>query len=348
MSISKKISHRLSPSGGLVGAPSIAVLGAGSWGTALSLALARHQQNVVLWDVNSDLITSMQQSRQNTRYLPGIPLPSNITCCDSLTETLAQSHDVLIVVPSHAFRSVLQNIKHHLSPDARVISATKGLDAETGQPLSAVFREEMGDRPYAVLSGPSFAKEVAANMPTAVTIASEDADWLATVAARFHQQTFHVYTSQDVLGVSLGGAVKNVMAIAVGMADGLGFGTNTKTALITRGLAEMMRLGEALGAQRETFTGLSGVGDLVLTCSDNQSRNRRFGLAIGQGQAVQAAEEAIGQVVEGKRNAQEVVTLARQHDVNMPIAEQVFRVLYENAPIATAVNALLARDLQGE
>ncbi len=184
MSISKKVSHRLlSP---------IAVLGAGSWGTALSLALARHQQDVVLWDVNSELVTSMQQSRENTRYLPGIPLPDNIHCCDSLAETLKQSRDVLIVVPSHAFRRVLQNIKPHLAADARVISATKGLDAETGQPLSAVFREEMGDRAYAVLSGPSFAKEVAANMPTAVTIASEDADWLATVAASFHQQTFHV------------------------------------------------------------------------------------------------------------------------------------------------------------
>lgn len=327
----------------------IAVLGAGSWGTALSLALARNGQAVKLWDIDSALIQGMQSTRDNARYLPGIPLPENITPCETLEGTLSECHDILIAVPSHGFRALLENIKSQFTDKTRIVWATKGLDPDSGDILQKVFANVCGTAyPTAVLSGPSFAKEVAVNMPTAVTIASDNESWLKALTQHFHQDTFHVYTSHDVVAVQLGGAVKNVLAIAVGMADGLGFGTNTKTALMTRGLAEMTRLGVALGAQRETFTGLACMGDLILTCSDNQSRNRRFGCAIGKGDAPDAAEKAIGQVVEGKRNAKDVFELAKKHIVEMPIVEMTYRILYENAAIKDAVHGLLARPAVAE
>jgi glycerol-3-phosphate dehydrogenase (NAD(P)+) len=326
----------------------IAVLGCGSWGTALAIHLARNEQHVLLWGHDEKEVAALQADRCNTRYLPNINFPENLQVSSDLKNTLNHANDVLIVVPSHAFRSVLQQMKPLLKKDARIAWATKGLDPQSHQLLHVITKEILDDIPSAVLSGPSFAKEVACGLPTAVTVASQTANYAKDLVNYFHNQTFRVYTSMDIAGVELGGAMKNVLAIAVGIADGLNFGANARAALITRGLAEMMRLGLALGAQRETLMGLAGVGDLVLTCTDDQSRNRRFGLAIGKGNNAQETEKNIGQVVEGIRTAKEVFYLAKQYNVEVPICEQVYRVLHEEVTPQAAVSALLSREQRGE
>ena len=255
----------------------------------------------------------------------------------------------MIVVPSHAFRSVLTAVKPLLREDARILWATKGLESGSGKLLHEVTGEVLGEAiPMAVVSGPTFAREVAEGLPTAVTVASSDAQFAEDIAERLHSKAFRAYTNEDVAGVEVGGAVKNVLAIAAGIADGLGYGANARTALITRGLAEIMRLGEVLGGHRETFMGLAGLGDLVLTCTDNQSRNRRLGLALGKGESMEEALAHIDQVVEGVQTAREVHDLALSQGVDMPITEQVFNVLYEGTTPKQAVQALLGRDQKAE
>lgn len=329
---------------------SMTVIGAGSYGTALAITLARNGHPVVLWGHNPDHINALQQARCNQEFLPDVPFPDNLLLETDLSVALAASRNVLVVVPSHVFGDVLRQLKPHLRADARVVWATKGLEAETGRLLQDVAREELGDEiPLAVVSGPTFAKELAAGMPTAISLAATDASFAEDLQQLLHcGKSFRVYSNPDFIGVQLGGAIKNVIAIGAGMSDGIGFGANARTALITRGLAEMTRLGSALGADPATFMGMAGLGDLVLTCTDNQSRNRRFGIMLGQGKDVQTAQDTIGQVVEGYRNTKEVRALAQRNNVEMPITEQIYQVLYCGKDAREAAISLLARASKDE
>ncbi len=326
----------------------IAVLGAGSWGTALALVLARNGLRVRLWGHDPAEVQRLRQDGENRQFLPGFPFPDGLTVTDSLAEAVAGMHDLLVVVPSHGFHDTMRALKPLIQADTRILWATKGLEARSGGLLHTVVEQELPGHAMGVLSGPSFAREVAQALPTAVTIASSDDHFAGDMAEAFHNASFRPYTSRDIVGVQLGGAVKNVLAVATGIADGLGLGANTRAGLITRGLAEIVRLGNALGAEQRTFMGLSGVGDLILTCTDDQSRNRRFGLALGRGQARDAAIREIGQVVEGVRTAEEVHALARQQGVEMPICEQVYAVVSQNVDPKDALGQLMARSRKDE
>jgi glycerol-3-phosphate dehydrogenase (NAD(P)+) len=291
----------------------------------------------------------MVDDRENTRYLPGIEFPQNLTAYPDLSECLNGARDILVVVPSHGLRTTLTQIKPMLTPDSRICWATKGFELSTGKLPHQVAAEVLGPEfPVAVLSGPTFAKEVAAGLPTAMTIASSDGNFAKTLAEAISSDNFRAYTSDDIIGVEVGGAVKNALAIGAGMSDGLGFGANTRIALINRGLVELMRLGVALGAKKETFMGLAGMGDLVLTCTDNLSRNRRMGLALAAGKTVEEAQEEIQQVVEGVKAAKAVHDVAEKLGIEMPIANQVYRILYEGAAPREAVEALMTRELKPE
>jgi glycerol-3-phosphate dehydrogenase (NAD(P)+) len=291
----------------------------------------------------------MARERTNQRYLPGVRLPEGLEIEHDLAQAVARADQLLIVVPSHAFREVLQRIRPMLRPGQRVAWATKGFELESGKLPHEVALEVLGpDVPTAVLSGPTFAKEVGAGLPSAMTVASRDGEHALAMARILSGENFRAYASSDMVGVEVGGATKNVLAIGAGISDGLGFGANTRVAMITRGLAEMMRLGVALGAEKETFMGLAGLGDLVLTCTDDQSRNRRFGLALAAGRTREQAQAEIGQVVEGVLAARAVHDVARRAEVEMPISEQIYRVLYEGAPAKQAVYALMGRTVKAE
>ncbi|MDH3900350.1 MAG: NAD(P)-dependent glycerol-3-phosphate dehydrogenase [Gammaproteobacteria bacterium] len=327
----------------------ITVLGAGSWGTALAIRLANNNNTVYLWGHEAGFMQTLATERQNRQFLPDIAFPDDLLTEPDLATAVGYSHDLLFVVPSHAFREVLINAKPYFDEKTRIAWATKGLETGSGKFMQEVLEEETDDHyPAAVLSGPTFAREVAAGLPTALTVASTNPLFANDLANRLHGDVMRVYTSDDVIGVQLGGTVKNVLAIASGITDGLGLGANSRAALITRGLAEIIRLGDAMGARRETLMGLAGIGDLILTCTDDQSRNRQLGLALGQGKPLALALEEIGQVVEGFNTAREVVQLARQYKVELPIAEQVYRVLHEKLPPAAAVNNLLTREIRPE
>ena len=327
----------------------MAVLGAGSWGTALAIQFARSGRPVRLWGRDAAHLNALERDRCNRRYLPDAKFPESLHTEPDLGAAIADAQLILIVVPSHALRSVLEQLRPLLRRGTGLAWATKGLEQESGKLPHQVVRDVLGEGwPIAALSGPTFAQEVGAGLPTAMTVASPDEAFAKLIAKRLSGLNFRAYTSTDLIGVELGGAVKNVLAIGAGIADGMGYGANTRIALITRGLAEITRLGEALGAQRETFMGLAGLGDLVLTCTDNQSRNRRFGLAIASGQSVQQAQRTIQQVVEGLHAARAVHQLAEEHRIDMPICEVIYRVLYEHLPIKEAVQALMARELRPE
>ncbi|MGE0080567.1 MAG: NAD(P)H-dependent glycerol-3-phosphate dehydrogenase [Thiohalomonadaceae bacterium] len=330
------------------GQRTIAVLGAGSWGTALAIVLARNGARVLLWGRDRGQLQAMAAERRNERYLPGIVLPEGLDPCADLREAVTAANDLLLAVPSHAFRHTLCTVAPWLG-SRRIAWATKGLEPGSRKLLDQVVRESLGaETAMAIVSGPTFAREVARGLPTAVTVAGSDEDIAGHFARMLHDHTLRAYTSTDLIGVQIGGAVKNVLALAAGIADGLGYGANTRAALITRGLAEMMRLGIALGGQPETFMGLTGLGDLVLTCTDDQSRNRRVGLALGQGMPLAEAIAQVGQAVEGVKSAPEVRDLARSLQVEMPITEQVCRVLLEGASPHDAVHALLTREPKPE
>lgn len=327
----------------------ISVYGAGSWGTALALQLARNGLDVLLWDISPIHVAALAQERCNNRYLAGIPFPENLKVSADLEELAAFSAHHLVVVPSHGFRELLWRLAPLLSSQDAICWATKGLELDTGKLLHEVLLETLPQCvAYGVVSGPTFAAEVARGLPTAMTAAANVPMLAQTLAEAFQATNYRVYTSTDVVGVELGGAIKNVLAIAAGISDGLGFGANARVALITRGLAEMMRLGVKLGAQPETLMGLAGMGDLVLTCTDNQSRNRRLGLALGQGNDRDAAIAAIGQAVEGVKSAQSIGKLAASVGVEMPICQQVYRILYEQLAPRAAVQELLARNIKTE
>ncbi len=313
------------------------------------MLLVRNGHTVWLWDHDGARMHALAKDRVDPLFLPGVVLPESINPTDCMENALAATNEVLVVVPSHAFRATIDACALLRPAKLRLAWATKGLEPVTERPFSVVVDEVLGaDTPTAVLSGPTFASEVLAGQPTAITIASRFADYAQWLAGCLRNANFRPYTSDDVLGVQIGGAVKNVMAIAVGISDGLGFGANARAALITRGLAEIIRLGVVLGGRPETFMGLTGVGDLVLTCTDDLSRNRRFGLAIGRGEKADAALKTIGQVVEGLTTVQEVMSLARRLGVEMPITNQVYAVLYEGHDPHTAVQTLLTRALRAE
>ena len=291
----------------------------------------------------------MAASRVNNRYLPDADFPSNLHVEPDLNKCLGGVTDILISVPSHGLREILLQVKPLLDSQARVSWATKGFELKTGKLPHQVAGEILGDdRPMAVLSGPTFAKEVGAGLPTAMTIASRDIDFASDLAAGLSDESFRAYTSDDMIGVEVGGAVKNVLAIGAGISDGLGFGANTRIALINRGLVEMTRLGVALGAKQDTFMGLAGMGDLVLTCTDNLSRNRRMGLALASGMSIEDAQAEIQQVVEGVLAAKAVKEVADQLDVDMPICLEIYRILYEGVAPREAVGALMGRALKPE
>ncbi|MDI1351779.1 MAG: NAD(P)-dependent glycerol-3-phosphate dehydrogenase [bacterium] len=324
----------------------IAMLGAGSWGTAVAIHLARIGHQVLLWGHNPQHVALMNESKSNSVYLPDSSFPETLIPCADLNQCIEQADHVIIAVPSHAFAELLQKIT---APPRGLIWLTKGIDPITHQLLSELVMETFGSSfPIAVLSGPSFAKEVARFLPTALTLAGNNLAYQQTLHSIFHCDNIRVYLSDDLIGVQLCGAVKNVLAIACGVSDGLGYGANAKAALITRGLAEMSRLGLKMGACQETFIGLAGVGDLVLTCTDNQSRNRRFGLLVGQNVAIDMAEQQIGQVVEGKHNAAQICALAQQYRIEMPICEQINQLLQNKISAQQAVTNLMSRPAKEE
>jgi len=327
----------------------IAILGAGSWGTSLAILAARNGCQTLLWGHNPDHMAVLEKDRQNKRYLPEQPFPVNLAVTSDLAEVAAYSNLILVCVPSHAFKNTLIKFKPYLSDEVKIAWATKGFNPDDGSLLHEIVAEIFSAQtPAAILSGPSFACEVAANLPTAITIASSQPDFAKELACILHGGLFRTYTSSDIIGVEVGGAVKNVLAIAAGIADGLGFGANTRAALITRGLNEIIRLGVKLGGKQETFMGLAGLGDLVLTCTDNQSRNRRFGLALGLGKDRTEAIQEIGQEIEGVFAARETYLLAKKYAIDMPITEQTYKVLYEGLAPRTAVQNLLAREQKAE
>jgi glycerol-3-phosphate dehydrogenase (NAD(P)+) len=327
----------------------IAVLGAGSWGTALAIQFARTSRPTLLWGRDAAQLDALEHDRCNKRYLPDATFPSSLRIERDLAAVLKTTQDVVIAVPSHALRGLLEELVPLRAPELRIAWATKGFELSTGLLPHQVAEQLLGNRvPTAVISGPTFAKEVGAGLPTAMTIAASDQAFARDLAESISGDYFRAYTSSDITGVEIGGAVKNVLAIGAGISDGLGFGANTRVALITRGLVEMTRLGVALGARKDTFMGLAGLGDLVLTCTDNQSRNRRFGLAIAAGASMEAAQKTIGQVVEGVLAARAVREVAARSNVEMPICEQLYRVVHEGLAPKAAVKELMSRALKPE
>lgn len=328
----------------------VTVLGAGSYGTALAIALARNGYHTYLWGHNPQKMAQLAIDRENREFLPGIDFPDTLHIETDLRQSLVHSRDLLLVVPSHVFAEVLWQIKPFLRADHRIMWATKGLERDSGRLLQEVVLQILGENhPLAVLSGPTFAKELAQGLPTAISLASTDPQFADEMQQRIHcSKSFRVYLNEDMVGVQLGGAIKNVIAIGAGISDGMGFGANARTALITRGLAEISRLGASLGANPNTFMGMAGLGDLVLTCTDNQSRNRRFGLMLGQGKKAEEAIAEIGQVVEGFYNTKEAYLLAQKQGVEMPIVEQIYQMLFCGKQAAEVAKTLLGRERKGE
>ena len=323
----------------------IAVLGAGSWGTALAILLARNGYRTLLWGRDEAMLAAAARDRGNEKYLPGRRFPEPLAVELDLSRAAGAADACLLAVPSHAFEEVVDAVAGMPAVRAGLLWATKGLEPSSGRLLhEAAAKRLPAGTALGVLSGPTFAGEVARRLPTAVTLAATDDEFARAWAVRLAEPRFRVYTSDDLPGVQIAGAVKNVLAIAAGIADGLGFGANTRAALVARGLSEMARLGEAAGGRAQTFMGLAGLGDLVLTCTDDQSRNRRFGLALARGSSPGEAAAAVGQVVEGVGTSARVLDLARRFGVEMPICEQVRAVVTGASSPGGAVEVLLARD----
>ena len=324
----------------------IAIIGAGSWGTAIAIALAQQGHDILLWTNEAGSAQTMQAKRCNERYLPNILFPAAITCTPSLQDCVAQAELVMIAVPSHAFAELLSILPQ---PKLGLAWLTKGVDPNSCQLLSDLVAQRWGSTyPTAVISGPSFAREVALGMPTALLVASQHPDYQQQIRDVLISPSLRVYVADDIIGVQLCGTVKNILAIACGISDGIGYGANAKAALIARGLAEMRQLLQAYHARPETCLSLAGVGDLVLTCTDNQSRNRRFGLLLGQGIDLKTAEQEIGQVVEGKHNTNQIHALATKHQIDMPICTEVHAVLSQQRSPHEAAMRLMNRPVNKE
>jgi len=325
----------------------IAVIGAGTWGTVLAKLLAEKGYNISLWVYEEELAEDIKRTRINTRYLPDVILPDGIKASTKMEEVLVGAKYVINVVPAQYTRKVFKEVIVYLSTDAVIISASKGIERGTLLTVSQIL-EQLSNRNIAVLSGPSFAKEVVKKLPTAVTIASSDNNTGVHLQEVFNTDYFRVYTHDDVLGVELGGALKNVIAIASGISDGLGLGLNARAALITRGLAEIVRLGVAMGAKEKTFGGLSGLGDLILTCTGHLSRNYTVGLRVGRGEKLKDILSGMTDIAEGVATAESAYELSQKYKIDMPIVEQVYRIIYENKDPAIAVKDLMTRSLKAE
>jgi len=327
----------------------VAVLGAGSWGTALAALIARHGHQAVLWGRDPAVAQAIDAAHENPRYLPGIPLPENLRATTDLAAAMADADQVLVVVPSHAFTETLRALAPLLPAGIGVSWATKGFEPGSSRFLHEVAEDVLGAQvPLAVVTGPSFAKEVAQGLPTALTIHGADEAFCQQIADVLHGPAFRAYTGNDMVGAELGGAMKNVLAVATGVADGMGLGLNARAGLITRGLNEMLRLAAAIGARPETLMGLAGLGDLVLTCTGDLSRNRRLGLALGRGQSIEDAVREIGQVVESVQTADEVMRQARRHGIDLSITEAVGDVLHGDISPREGLERLLAREQKPE
>jgi len=328
--------------------PAVTVLGAGSWGTALAAVLARNGVPTTLWGRDPAAVAAMQATHRNARYLPDLELPPSLALTADLATALRGAEVVLIVTPSHAFAELLARVVQHFPAGAGIAWATKGFDPGSGRFLHELVAERLPGTPAAIVTGPSFAREVAQGLPTAVTVHSLTAAFAQRVADLLHTTTFRAYTGDDVIGAELGGAMKNVLAVATGVADGMQLGLNARAGLITRGLNEMLRLGAAIGARAETLMGLAGLGDLVLTCTGDLSRNRRLGMALGRGVPLKQAVAEIGQVVESVETADTIMRLARRYALDLPIASGVQRVLREEITPAEGLRELLAREQKPE
>lgn len=329
----------------------IAVIGGGSWGTALAGRLAANGNDTVLWAYEAELVAEINSSHTNSAYLPGINLHPALACTGDLEEAVRGRSIVLLVTPVQVMRGVLKQLAPHIGPDAIIANASKGIELETLQTVSQICGEILGDdalNRYVALSGPTFAREVAQELPSLIVAASRNPAASERIQAAFSCPCLRVYTNSDVVGVELGGAVKNVIAIAAGICDGLGFGHNARAALITRGLAEMNRLGQAMGAQAATFAGLAGMGDLVLTCTGDLSRNRTVGFKLGQGMKLTDILAEMRMVAEGVKSSESVYQLSRRLGVEMPIVEKTYQILHEEKPARQAVIELMARDLKAE
>ena len=323
----------------------ITVLGAGAWGTTLSRLLQHASHRVTLWGHDPQALEDIRQTGRNDRYLSGVELPREIVLDSDLSRAIANSECAVIAVPSKGFREVAQALGNY---DGLIVSVTKGIEYETGLTMCGILAKIVPHAKRAALSGPSFAIEVAQDIPTAIVAASPEVDVATRVQNLFNRPSFRVYTSADITGVELGGALKNVIAIAAGAGDGLGFGDNAKAALVTRAIVEIRRLGVACGAQAETFTGLSGLGDLMVTCFSRHSRNRAFGERIGRGEKAAAIAAATLAIAEGYPTARSAFQLARKHGIVTPVVDEVYAMLYEDKDVRQAVRDLMTRDLKPE
>jgi glycerol-3-phosphate dehydrogenase (NAD(P)+) len=329
----------------------VAIIGAGGWGTALAATLARTDRRVSLWVYEADLAEGMSESRENPVYLPSIRIPQSVLVSNSMISVLADSRIVIMAVPSHVFRSVVQQMAPLVKPDTIFVSATKGIETCTLMRMSQVITDVLGtsvESRIAVISGPTFASEVARGVPTALVVASPLESLRVQLQNELSTPRFRLYTNLDIIGVEIGAATKNIIAIAAGVADGLGLGSNAAAALVTRGLAEITRLAVACGGRRETLSGLAGLGDLILTSYGNLSRNRRVGIALGQGRRIEDIIGGMRSVAEGVKTAESAVALARKLNVEMPIADRMYAVLYEGLKVQDAINDLMERKLKEE
>jgi len=326
----------------------ISVIGAGSWGTALSNLVAAIGRDVSIWDVDQELLDSIDLTRENKKYLPGRKIHENVRIAGSLEDCAADTGFVVFAVPSQHFRAALTSALPYMTKEAIIVNVSKGIELGSLKTVSAISKEIAPERVYTVLSGPSHAEEVVDGMPTTVAVASSDAMAAESVRDVFMTENFRVYTQDDVIGVELGGALKNIIALGAGISDGMGFGDNTKAAIITRGITEMARLGERMGANPETFYGLSGIGDLVVTCTSKHSRNKRCGTMIGQGVDPKEAIERVGMIVEGIPTAEAARDLAGKLGVEMPITEAICRIVSGEVPPEVALSDLMTRDKKHE
>lgn len=325
----------------------ISVIGAGSWGTTLAYLLSDKGYDVTLWVHDKDLAEEINKTRINSIYLPNVQLPYEIKVTNTIEDALKKARYIVNAVPSQYTRTVFREAIPHIIDEAIIISVSKGIERGTLLTVSSILKE-LSHHTVAVLSGPSFAKEVIKKLPTAVTIATEDINTGFVLQEIFNMNSFRVYTHDDILGVELGGALKNVMAIAAGISDSLGFGNNSRASLITRGLAEMTRLGVAMGAKEKTFSGLSGIGDLVLTCTSPLSRNYTVGIKLGQGMKLKDILHEMKSVAEGVATAESAYELSKKYNIEMPIVEQVYKVLYEDKDLFFAAKDLMDRPLKSE
>ncbi|MBV4418720.1 NAD(P)H-dependent glycerol-3-phosphate dehydrogenase [Clostridium tyrobutyricum] len=326
----------------------ICFLGAGSFGTALSIILAEKGKKVILWDRNHDLIDSINSTRENKKYVKGVKLPQSIEASFDLKNTVKNCMYIVLAIPSHAIRDMCKNIRDYLRNDQIIIIIAKGIEEDTGKRLSEVIKEELPENEVVVISGPSHAEEVARKLPTTVVVSSENMDIARNVQDVFMTDKFRVYTNSDIRGIEIGGAVKNIIALAAGISDGIGYGDNTKAALMTRGISEISRIGVKLGGEKETFSGLTGIGDLIVTCTSMHSRNRRAGILIGKGKSAEEAVEEVGMVVEGIKACRAFYKLKNKLNVQMPITDSLYKVLFQKKDAKQAVYELMTRDKKDE